>query len=52
MTHAASGDRSAVIDPEAPEDGRGGSAARAIVTAALISSPFWALVAFTIYLLL
>jgi hypothetical protein len=30
----------------------GGSPARGIMIAALISAPFWALVAFTIYLLL
>ena len=39
-------------DSEAmPDDGRL-TAARGIVTAVLISTPFWALIAFTVYLLL
>jgi hypothetical protein len=52
MVHGATGRPQPADDNDLTEDDERSTAARGIVTAALISAPFWALFAFALYLLL
>ena len=52
MVHEAGGHALVTPDSDAADDDERPTAARGIVAAVLLSAPFWALFAFTIWLLL